>query len=302
MVDQKLTSAWSPSLKKTIKDCERWWQSNMVEQDERARHMTALRTELDAPGILRTAATTIPMIGNSYAMEACVAAASGAVDTFPTAFHRAVEFRALEFRSKVGRSLPHEHQPVLPFWSSMMAIGPALLSQWGLAAICANALVAVAEKDQRVRPAKQFRMGWGYGSNDAFLIRLLADAFEIESNYEAANPLPPEYSDLLTVWSSGEAEEFQGAMRAAAEFHISRSRPMTSKVTYEFDHNFDAIFPAELLVVQALRRRQGLPEFAADHLLVDTPWALIRDLEGLSAHPLVLETETRFRRDFPDFR
>ncbi len=62
------------------------------------------------------------------------------------------------------------------------------------------------------------------------------------------------------------------------------------------------VFPAELRLVQPLRRRKGLPEFAIDHLLIDTPWTLVRDLPAVEPHPLAAAVEARLIEDYPQFR
>ena len=61
-------------------------------------------------------------------------------------------------------------------------------------------------------------------------------------------------------------------------------------------------YPGELLAIQALHRRDGLPEFTTGHLLVDTPWAILRDLPPCEPHPLAVQVEARLKHDFPDFR
>ncbi|MGO1069466.1 hypothetical protein [Lysobacter sp. CA199] len=293
---------WHPSLKKSFKDAELWWQTNMVSRDTLEPRLAILRQELDQPGPLRTSINTVYLIAHTYAIRCCTPAAIKDSAVFAEAFERAVTFRALDFRKGAGLSLPHETQPVLAFSASMKAVGPAILSRWEQSEICARVLIDVAEKDLRIKPLKFYSDGWRRGTNDAFLIYLLSEAFGIQTDYKPTDSLIPEYQGLLDVWRTKDASTFQQAMQAAAEFHVSRSRESTNKTTYEFDYTFDRVFPAELLAVQALRRRFELPEFKAEHLLVDTPWSLIRDLPAVDPHPLAVEAEARLRADFPSFR
>lgn len=298
----KPTLKWHPSLKKIFKESALWWQNNMVNRNELETRIAKLRAELDAPGPLRSAATTLHAIGHTYAIQACVSAGEGDLELLPSAMRSAVDFRALDFRRISGLSLPHSEQPVLPFWWSMKAAGPAMLSQWELADTCGRVLIDIAEKDLRVKPLEFYPDGWRRGTNDAFLIALFSEAFGIQSSFEPGRPLADEYRAVLDVWRSDDEVRFRAAMHAAAEFHISRSRDGTDKTTYEFEAYFDRVFPGELLAVQALRRRLSLPAFDSGHLLVDTPWSLIRDLPATESSHLVVETESRLQGDYPSFR
>ena len=185
----------------------------------------------------------------------------------------------------------------------MKAVGPTLLSQWELGKICAEQLIAVAEKDMRVKHKGIRKDSWGKGTNDAFVIWLLSQAYEIPTHYQPVRPFVEPYRQLLDVWRTTDIAVFQAAMQAAAEFHIQRSKAGgAGKSRYEFEDVFDVVYPGELLAVQTLRRREGLPEFAANHVLVDTPWSLLRDLPDCEPHPLAVEAEQRLKQDFPSFR
>lgn len=91
-------------------------------------------------------------------------------------------------------------------------------------------------------------------------------------------------------------------MGDASEFHISRSKSGSRYRFCEFEKIFDRVFAAELLAVQALRRRDGLPAFEAGHLLVNGPWAVIKDLPDAEPHSLTEQVEAQLHRDYPDFR
>lgn len=44
-----------------------------------------------------------------------------------------------------------------------------------------------------------------------------------------------------------------------------------------------------------------MPEFETGHLLIDTPWAVIRDLPEVEPHPLIAIVEARIKHDYPAF-
>jgi hypothetical protein len=64
---------------------------------------------------------------------------------------------------------------------------------------------------------------------------------------------------------------------------------------------FDRVFPVELLAIQALRRRDGLPAFETGHLSVDTPWSVIKDLPEVEPHALAVAVEARLKKTTPFF-
>lgn len=271
---------WHASLKSAFNDADLWWQHSMVEKDWRGKQMQALQSELDAEGAFIPRINTLHILAHTYAMESCTRESILSPPSWALAFSRAVEFRALDFRKLASLSLPFHKQTVLPFWSSLKAAGPTMVSQWELAEVLAKLLIAVAEKDVRIDP--NAKDGWGRGTNDAFLVYLFSEAFSISTTYAPGNPLVSEYQAVLANWRTTDVSAYSAAMSAAAEFHISRSRDTTNKVVYEFDDTFDRVYPVELLAVQALRRRDGLPEVETGHLLIDKPWSLIRDLPEIA--------------------
>ncbi|MGO1070874.1 hypothetical protein [Lysobacter sp. CA199] len=292
--------AWHPSLKKTFKGAELWWQNNMVKKESLTLRLATLQADLDATGQFRTSINTFYMLGHTYAMQACTPESIRDPGSWAPAFSYAVAFRAMDFRRQASLSLPIAEQTVFAFWASMKAAGPAMVLHWETAEVLAGLLVDIAEKDLRVNPNK--KDGWRRGTNDAFLVYLFAEAFSIRTSYGPMDLLKQEYRDVLTHWRTTDISAFAGAMSAAADFHISRSRDGTEKTTYEFETSFDRIYPAELLAVQALRRREGLPEFETGHLLIDTPWSLIRDMPDVEPHPLAIAALARLKADYPDFR
>lgn len=300
-----------PSLKKVFKECLSWWDLLVLKGGRLDRELAKLREYLTRPGPLtRAAIGACHNLGHTYGSRACIAfgitanTASDGLDLppLPEALRWAVAFRSIAFRLESSVPAKSETNLPLPFWSSMKAAGPAMLSLWEETQHCAHWLIDVAHRDQEVKADVVRKDGWGKGTNDAFLIFLFSQAFDLPTHYRPVNPLLPAYQQLLDCWRTSDKTAFQQAMQAAAEFHISRSKPGTDKNKYEFEEDIDRVFPAELLVVQALRRRDGLPEFETGHALIDTPWAVIRDLPQAAPHPLAVATEARLRHDYPQFR
>jgi hypothetical protein len=293
-------AGWDASLKKAFNDADQWAQNFLVTRDRLGEVLATLRSELDTVRPFIPAISTLSVIANAYSTQACTRAVVADKGQWSIAFSHAVEFRALDFRKIASLSLPFHKQTVLPFWYSMKAVGPAMVSQWQLAELLAKLLIAIAEKDARIDPYKTD--SWQRGTNDAFLVLLFSEAFSIPISYVPNNPLVSEYQAVLLNWRTNDPDKFRPAMSAAADFHISRSRDGTKKMVYEFESTFDRVYPAELLVIQALRRRDGLPEIETGHLLIDKPWSLIRDMPEVTPHPLAVEAVSRLRADRPDFR
>ena len=183
---------------------------------------------------------------------------------------------------------------------SMRAAAPAMLGWWEEAKCCAQELIEIAEKDQRLRILESRRLR--HGTVDAFLIGLFSKAFDINTVFQSLTPLCPAYAALLVHWNSPHASDFIPAMQDAAEFHVSRSREFTDEVQYEFDDYFTRVFPVELLTVQALRMRDRLPYIETGHPLVDDAWSTIAHLPVAPADPLLQAVETRLKNDYPLFR
>ncbi|MFA0925064.1 hypothetical protein [Xanthomonas fragariae] len=300
-----------PSLKKVFKESLSWWDRLVLKGDRLDREVAKLREYLTRPGPLtRASIGACHDLGQTYGTRACIAFGITANTAFdgldlrplPEALRWAVAFRSISFRLEAA--VPAKSETWLPtsLWSSMKAAGPAMLSLWDEARSCAHWLIDVAHRDQEVKADEWRKDSWGKGTNDAFLIFLFTQAFGLSTHYRSVNPLIPAYQALLDCWRTSDRAKFQQAMQAAAEFHISRSKHGTDKNKYEFESDFDRVFPAELLAVQALRRRDGLPEFETGHALVDTPWAVIRDLPEAEPHPLAVAVEARLRHDYPQFR
>lgn len=293
---------WHPSLKKTFKGCEEWWQSSMVKRNKRDAEISRLTEDLARDGRLRTDPSTLMILAQTYCIEACIAGGKNAPDDLAPALHSGVRFRALDFLKTATRSLPgDDSQPLTSLWSSMKAVGPTMLSDWTLGRQCAFYLIQIAHKDMRINAPEIREEGWGKGTNDAFLIILLSQAYDISTHYESAKQMVEPYRQLLELWRTTDQHVFQRAMADAAEFHITRSKDGTDRNKYEFEQDIDRVYPGELLAVQALRRRDGLPEFEAGHLLIDTPWSIVRALPECEIHPLAAALEERLRKDDPGF-
>lgn len=294
---------WHPSLKKVFKGCAEWWQYSMVDRNELELRLSNLRDELDVPGKLLNDPSTLHLIYHTYSIQACILSGKSEIIDAVQPLRWGIKFRELDFRKVAGKSLPHPGQPLLSFQSSMKAVGPTMLSQWEIGKLCAEQLIAVAHKDMTINVPVIRKESWGKGTVDAFLIGLWSQAYGIATHYAPVNPMVSEYQCLLDHWRTTDHATFRNMMAVAAEFHIARSYyGGAGKKRHEFETAFDLVYPGELLAVQALRRRDGLPEFDTGHLLVDTPWSILRDLPECEPHPMAVEVEERLKRDFPSFR
>ncbi|WP_057639052.1 hypothetical protein [Stenotrophomonas ginsengisoli] len=241
-----------------------------------------------------------------YASVAIDAFGKGDLQALAQPLRWAIAYRSLGFR--FGAMNPPKGNDVVQlheFVTSLKAIGPALLGEWDEAAGNAALLLAYAEAEQQRNafPGSGRHKRWGKGTHDAFVIALLAQAFDLGTTYTPENPLIEAYQGLLMNWRTTDLAIFQQAMAPAVAFHLARGRYSTDKVEYEFDEPFDRVFPAELLLVQALRQRDGLPAFASGHALVDAPWAAISQLpDADQPPPLLAQTLARLQADYPQFR
>ena len=294
---------WHPSLKKTFKGCAQWMES-AAERQWLEGYLSDIRDFLSAEGLVETIISfRFGYAGHAYGVTASFLSGREDVIALPEPLIWAVQFNTLGFRGDAFRNLMPDHQSIpLKFMTSMIVAGSVMLSHWREAEIAASLLIDVAHKDQATIPEIWRKDGWGKGTHDAFLIALFSRVFNIPTHYKPARPLIPEYQHLLDRWQTTDEVAYQQAMQAAAEFHITRSKESTERNDYEFDDYFHRVYPAELLALQALRRREGLPEFRTGHLLIDAPWAIIRDLPEVAPHPLLVEVEARMKHDYPDFR
>lgn len=294
---------WHPSLKKTFKGCDRWIKS-AAEGLWLEKYLLEIQELLSQEGPLaQIASLRFGYAGHAYGVQTSFISGRAELASLPTPLTCAVRFNALGFRMLAYHNLqPGHHGIPLNFSTSMKVAGSAMLSHWREAKIGAELLIDVAHKDQAINPEKWRKDGWGKGTHDAFLIALFSEIFAIPTHYRPARPLIPEYQSLLEVWRTSDKTAYEQAMQAAAEFHISRSKDSTERNEYEFEKPFYRVYPAELLAVQSLRRREGLPEFTTGHLLIDTPWSIIRDLPEVAPPPLLVEVEARMKHDYPDFR
>ncbi|WDM66103.1 hypothetical protein [Xanthomonas cucurbitae] len=293
-----------PSLKKKLPlECREWLEYSQ-QQKEYERYLTTTQNFLDLPGPLdQRAGIHLGRLALYYDVASCDAFLRSDAETLTRVLQHAVQLRALVFRWDGMYSDMRQDLGNWPteFADSMRAAGPAMLSWWDSAETCAQLFIEMAEKDQRLNILHEMRR-IKHGSSDAFLIGLFSQAFGMQTDFVAPVELIPEYQALLDHWHSHDEAMFAAVMQKAADFHISRSKQNTDHTRYEFDATLDQVFPAELLAVQALRRRQGLPEFKTDHLLIDMPWAFVRDMPPVAPHPLAAAVEARLVQDYPQFR
>lgn len=268
------------------------------------REETELTSKLSLPGrISRGQCVTLRMIGYFHAVRAATYLGRGDREEARGSLANAIAFKALAFLLQAA--VPHPKQPgilPLPFESGLDAAGPCVAGWWPWATQCAHWLARVAETNQRLRPPEARSAGWGKGTSDAFLIALFAEALGVSTTYEPVNPLHTAYAGLLSHWRTRDEETFRQAMQAAAVYHQSQSRISTEKTPFDFDDPPDWIFPMELLAVQSLRRREGLPAFQSGNAIVDTAWAVAQDLRLSDCSPLVSQTAARLQSDHPQLQ
>ncbi|QDG93785.1 hypothetical protein NIBR502774_14365 (plasmid) [Rhizobium sp. NIBRBAC000502774] len=292
-----------PSLKALKQECGHWME-HVRKTGDYDRYAAALETDLERPGPLNPkAGTNLDRLGHYFNVATCDAYFRSNRADLARFLQWTIDFRALVLRWHGMHSQMHPDIGNWPtqFWDSMKAVGPVMASWWDEASICAGRFIEMAEKDQRINKfagSRRIRQG----TNDAFLCLLFSDAFDIPTNFAPQKPLVAQYQALLEHWRSTDEAVFGKVMGDAADFHISRSKHSTGSTFYEFDRDIDRLFPGELLAIQALRRRDELPDFDTGHLLIDAPWAVLRDLRPVEPHPIAAALETRLRQDYPLFR
>ncbi|MDO5609864.1 MAG: hypothetical protein Q4G62_03650 [Pseudomonadota bacterium] len=239
-----------------------------------------------------------------YSIAACDAYFRSDVNDLARFLRWSIAFGSLYYRilgtsTEINRN-PDAHFPT-PLWDSNRAAGPCMLSDWPAAEAGAYFLIRNLELDQD-HVSEIRRPRYREATNDSFYAYFFAEAFGIPSHYQSATPLVTPYRQLLEHWRTDRLEVFQRVMQEATAFHISRSKHGTDRNKYEFEADADRVFPPELLAIQAIRQRLGLPAFEAGHLLVDAPWAVIQALPTAEPHPLAVQLEARMRQDYPLFR
>lgn len=300
----KTIMKFHPSLKKIFKEVDSWLEyENNAQALE--RDTTKIAASLAESGLLHKGIGSgrLDGLGHFYVNQACVILGLGEWEKLAQPLRWGVAFRSLSFRFEATYSLEDVCE-IVPsaLRLSMKVADVGMLSQWQEVETGARFLIALAEKNLKRYEDKDRKDTWGKNTTPAFMIALFCQVFKLETFYYPSMPLLTEYQALLDHWQTADETLYRRIMQAAAEYHISRSKGNTNKTQYEFNAFIDTIFPAELLTIQALRRRDGLPEFETGHLLIDTPWSVIRDLPEVEPHPLIAIVEARIKHDYPAFR
>ncbi|WP_416057810.1 hypothetical protein [Stenotrophomonas maltophilia] len=291
------------SLYALARECQEWLE-HAQDKGKAEQAVTAIQTFLDMPGQLhQKAATQLSDLALFYDVRSCDAFLRSDAEMLTLSIQRAVRLRTLFFRWMGMYSDMRQDLGNWPkeFSDSMKALGPSMLSWWDEASTCAQLYIEMAEKDQRINTMPAMRKIKN-STSDVFALELMSKEFGIPTNFSPLNPLIPEYRSVLDVWTTDDEMKFKAAMQVAADFHVSRSRESTDRNRYEFDATIDRVFPAELLAIQALRRKHKLPEFQADHALIDEPWKALKAIEREDKFPLAQAIEERLIKDYPQFR
>lgn len=292
-----------PSLKKLAQECREWLE-HAQKKGKAEQAETAIHKFLDTPSALdQKAGLQVDRLALYFDVASCDAFFRSDTAELSRLIQHAVQLRALVFRWDAMYSDMRQDLGNWPaeFTDSMKALGPSMLSWWEEASTCAQLFIEMAEKDQRINTMPEMRKIRN-NTSDVFAIRLFSKEFRIATNFEPLNPLIPEYRAALDAWNTSDEVKFQAVMQMAADCHVSRSKENTDRTRYEFDATIDRVFPAELLAIQALRRRHHLPDFDADHALIDEPWKVLRQIKSVDVHPLAKAVEERLIRDYPQFR
>jgi hypothetical protein len=78
------------------------------------------------------------------------------------------------------------------------------------------------------------------------------------------------YEPLLELWQTTDMDALQGAILAACDLHLARSR-VSNVYTYEFEDEEYMLHPVEILMLFRLRETVGLINPTLDHPLLTTP-------------------------------
>ncbi|APO91883.1 hypothetical protein [Xanthomonas euvesicatoria] len=292
-----------PSLEKLAQECREWLEQAQAKgKAEQAE--AAIQKFLDMPGELDPkAGLQLDRLALYFDVASCDGFFRSDTEDLSRLIQHAVQLRALVFRWDAMYSDMRQDLGNWPreFSDSMKAMGPSMLSWWGQASTCAQLYIEMAEKDQRINTMPEMRKVKN-ATSDVFAVELFSTHFNIPTYFKPLKPLIPEYQAVLDAWNTVDEVKFQALMQMAADFHISRSKENTDRTRYEFDATIDRVFPAELLAIQALRRKHHLPEFDADHALIDTPWKVLREIKSVDVHPLDKAVEERLIKDYPQFR
>jgi hypothetical protein len=277
-------------------------QARAVKRKEFDQEVQLLESAWAAQPLPHRGRGPVKRMGKCVEIDAVLAFAQGDLAALAAAFGDAAAFRSLAFRWQVlvpaqslGAQIP------LSAWDTAGTAGSALMGRWDEAAACAQAVITAAHIDQAHTANEVRAQLWGSGRVDAWLVHLYADAFNIPTHFETIVPLVPALAALRDHWRTTDLATYQRVMQEAARWHLDNCGEGTDALRYEFEWFFEQVFPLELLVLQALRRRDGLAEFTAGHALVDAPWAMLSQLPAATPHPLLARVAQRLRQDYPSF-
>ncbi|PTY32036.1 hypothetical protein XAP3CFBP6996_009045 [Xanthomonas citri pv. fuscans CFBP 6996] len=292
-----------PSLKALAPECKAWLDRARASGDI-DRYTQTVEEHLKATGPLSPkVGTQMGRISHFWSVAACDAYFREDLAELAQFFCWTIESRALLLRLDAVHSQMHSELGNWPqeYSDSLRAAGPTVLSDWATGKVCAQRFLEMAEKDEQLNTLPQSRR-IAHNTHDVFLIGLLSAGYGLATHFEPRKPLIAPYQAVLDTWKSQDQNASAHAMSKAADFHLSRSKASTGSKIYEFDRDFDRVFPIELLAVLALRRRHGLPDFPSGHALIDGPWSMIKDLSCPPPSPLLASVLARVEQDYPLFR
>jgi hypothetical protein len=101
------------------------------------------------------------------------------------------------------------------------------------------------------------------------------------------------YGDLLAVWDTDDLSSLARAISAACDLHIARSRGGNLNQHFDFEPDWEWVFPVEIMCLLRLRELKRMPNPAVDHPLLAIPTARLCPIEDIPWNPLLLAGYTK---------
>ncbi len=95
------------------------------------------------------------------------------------------------------------------------------------------------------------------------------------------------YDAMLELWRSDDLDSLQGALLAACEYHVARSREHNNKEYFEFCTENFRLQPVEILAVLRMRELLGLVVPQIDHPIMNTPAGALYPTTRVEPDPII---------------
>lgn len=247
---------------------------------------------------------SISGMAEHHQVSACTALYRGDAEALADHLPKAVQLRALLQRFYAAVPVLDTGVIALSYNAStaLDLAAPTMLSNWRQGQACAEVLMAASRNEMKCDSGRRQTRSWGRGTVSAFIIELLSDAYDFSHVYSPQIPLVSEYVNVLSNFRTEDQSVFESMMMAVIARHIRESKNSARfKPPGDFDNDFDRFFPVELLCIQAIRRRDGLPGFDAKHPLVDAPWNLMNTFYSSARLDIADSVERVLRTQYAEF-